>query len=67
MHNTITEDLDPNCKPLLTFQESLQKFFSTKLGNHAYQMAASLPPIATSRFYRIPKTYRTILITGAIG
>jgi len=65
--NNITDDLDPNCKPLLTFQESLQKFFSTKLGNHAYQMAASLPPIATSRFYRIPKTYRTILITGAIG
>jgi len=65
--STITEDFDPNCRPLLTFQESLQKFFSSKLGNQAYQMAASLPPMATSRFYRIPKTYRTILVTGAIG
>ena len=31
------------------FQESLQKVFSSKLGSQAYQMAASLSPLASNR------------------
>jgi len=62
--NVISEELDPNCTPLLTFQESIQRFFSSRLGTQAYQMATTLPPMAASRFSR---SYKTVIITGSIG
>lgn len=65
--NSIGEELDPNCTPLLTFQESLQKVFSSRLGSQAYQMATSIQPIAASRLASLPRRYKALFMTGAIG
>ncbi|XP_023325632.1 mitoguardin [Eurytemora carolleeae] len=65
--NLMGEELDQNCTPLLTFQESLQKVFSTKLGSQAYQMAASLSPLASNRLSSMSRSLKSVLVTGAIG
>lgn len=61
------EELEANCPPLVTFQESLQAMFSSRLGSQARQLAVEatkLPPMAVYQFNGLSRLTKVTLTFG---
>lgn len=65
--NSLGEELESSCAPLHTFQESLHRIFSSRIGSQALQMASSLQPLTSTRLSTLSRGTKAVLVSGCVG